>query len=168
MTSARRMDGKICLVTGGGTGIGRAAALQMAREGAKAVVIAGRREQGGRGGGRRLPGPGFAGGLPDDRRDARSRGRGNGVPHARSFRPAGRGLRQCRLPGAPRTDRRPGRRHLCRRLRHQCARRLPLPAASDPRHAAGRRRRDCHQCLGQRHPQSQSGASPSTMPRRPP
>lgn len=45
MTSARRMEGKICLVTGGGTGIGRAAALQMAREGAKAVVIAGRREQ---------------------------------------------------------------------------------------------------------------------------
>lgn len=45
MTSARRMDGKICLVTGGGTGIGRAAALQMAREGAKVVVIAGRREE---------------------------------------------------------------------------------------------------------------------------
>lgn len=44
MTSARRMDGKICLVTGGGTGIGMAAALQMAREGAAAVVIAGRRE----------------------------------------------------------------------------------------------------------------------------
>lgn len=39
----KRMQGKICLVTGGGTGIGRATALQMAREGAMAVVIAGRR-----------------------------------------------------------------------------------------------------------------------------
>ena len=39
-----RMTGKICLVTGGGSGIGRAAALQMAEEGAAAVVIAGRRE----------------------------------------------------------------------------------------------------------------------------
>lgn len=34
---------KICLVTGGASGIGRATALRMAREGAKAVVIAGRR-----------------------------------------------------------------------------------------------------------------------------
>jgi NAD(P)-dependent dehydrogenase (short-subunit alcohol dehydrogenase family) len=39
-----RMTGKICLVTGGGSGIGRAAALKMAEEGAAAVVIAGRRE----------------------------------------------------------------------------------------------------------------------------
>ena len=38
------MKGKVCVVTGGGTGIGRAAALQMAREGAAAVLIAGRRE----------------------------------------------------------------------------------------------------------------------------
>jgi NAD(P)-dependent dehydrogenase (short-subunit alcohol dehydrogenase family) len=41
---AKRMIGKVCLVTGGGSGIGRAAALKMAAEGAAAVVIAGRRE----------------------------------------------------------------------------------------------------------------------------
>jgi NAD(P)-dependent dehydrogenase (short-subunit alcohol dehydrogenase family) len=42
--AASRMKGKVCIVTGGGTGIGRAAALKMAREGAEAVLIAGRRE----------------------------------------------------------------------------------------------------------------------------
>jgi NAD(P)-dependent dehydrogenase (short-subunit alcohol dehydrogenase family) len=42
--AADRMKGKVCVVTGGGTGIGRAAALKMAREGAAAVLIAGRRE----------------------------------------------------------------------------------------------------------------------------
>lgn len=42
--TARRMAGKVGLVTGGGTGIGRATALKMAGEGASAIVIAGRRE----------------------------------------------------------------------------------------------------------------------------
>ena len=38
------MEGKVCLVTGGGSGIGRATARQIAEEGATAVVIGGRRE----------------------------------------------------------------------------------------------------------------------------
>jgi NAD(P)-dependent dehydrogenase (short-subunit alcohol dehydrogenase family) len=43
-TGGGRLRGKICLVTGGGSGIGRAAALKMAQDGAAAVLIAGRRE----------------------------------------------------------------------------------------------------------------------------
>ena len=39
-----RMKGKVCLVTGGGSGIGRATALRMAAESAEAIVVAGRRQ----------------------------------------------------------------------------------------------------------------------------
>ena len=39
-----RLANKVCLVTGGASGIGRAAALRMAHEGAAAVVIGGRRQ----------------------------------------------------------------------------------------------------------------------------
>jgi NAD(P)-dependent dehydrogenase (short-subunit alcohol dehydrogenase family) len=39
-----RLAGKVCLVTGGASGIGRATALRMAQEAAAAVVIGGRRQ----------------------------------------------------------------------------------------------------------------------------
>jgi NAD(P)-dependent dehydrogenase (short-subunit alcohol dehydrogenase family) len=44
LPAGQRMKGKVCLVTGGGSGIGGATALRMAAEGADAVIVAGRRE----------------------------------------------------------------------------------------------------------------------------
>jgi len=44
LPTAMRMTGKVCLITGGGSGIGRATALRMASEGAEAILVAGRRE----------------------------------------------------------------------------------------------------------------------------
>lgn len=44
LPAGQRMSGKVCLVTGGGSGIGRATALHMASEGAEAILVAGRRE----------------------------------------------------------------------------------------------------------------------------
>jgi len=41
---AGRLDGRICLVVGATSGIGHATALRMAKEGAAAVVVAGRRQ----------------------------------------------------------------------------------------------------------------------------
>ena len=35
-----QLEGRICIVTGGGSGIGRATAVEMARRGARAIVVA--------------------------------------------------------------------------------------------------------------------------------
>lgn len=43
LPTGMRMRGKVCLITGGGSGIGRATALRMASEGAEAILVAGRR-----------------------------------------------------------------------------------------------------------------------------
>lgn len=43
LPAGQRMRNKVCLVTGGGSGIGRATALRMASEGAEAILVAGRR-----------------------------------------------------------------------------------------------------------------------------
>jgi NAD(P)-dependent dehydrogenase (short-subunit alcohol dehydrogenase family) len=42
-----RLDGKVCLVTGSGSGIGRATAVEMTRQGAEAVVVSDVNESGG-------------------------------------------------------------------------------------------------------------------------
>ena len=44
LPTGMRMKGKVCLITGGGSGIGRATAMRMATEGADAIIVAGRRE----------------------------------------------------------------------------------------------------------------------------
>ncbi|WP_373791896.1 SDR family NAD(P)-dependent oxidoreductase [Delftia acidovorans] len=95
-----RLRGRVCLVVGATSGIGRATALRMAEEGAAAVVVTGRRRELGlqleqeirqRGG--RRPFPGL-------RCNAAGGHGGGGGAGRGALRAAGRGLQQCGLPGA--------------------------------------------------------------------
>src|SRR3954462_7041360 len=113
-----RMRGMVCLVTGGGSGIGRATALKLAAEGAATVLVGGRRGGGAgcdRPGGRPPRGRarsnrsavsrrGRRGGGGENRRDSRGRGRAHGAGRARSLWPARCCVQQRRLAGAPRTS----------------------------------------------------------------
>ena len=66
MLAAGSLDGRVCVVTGGGSGIGRAIALELSRLGA-AVAVCGRREEPLRETVSLLAGPGVA--VPCDVRD---------------------------------------------------------------------------------------------------
>src|ERR1700726_349938 len=88
-------QGKVAIVTGGTSGIGRAAAVAYAREGAR-VVVAGRRAAEGGRTVRAPPGPGWRGIFRADRRVEGGPGQGACRTDVAKVRPARLRLQQCR------------------------------------------------------------------------
>ena len=88
---ANRLEGKVAVVTGAGSGIGRAGAAAMAAEGARVVIaeIDARARRAGRGADR---GRRRRGGRRRRRRHRRGRGRGAGRAHGRALGLARRAL----------------------------------------------------------------------------
>ena len=89
------LKGKVGIVTGGGTGIGRATALAMAKAGA-ALVIGNRDAAKGEEVVRADPAGRWPGGVPEDRREQARRREGAGRAGGRGVRAARPGLQQRR------------------------------------------------------------------------
>ncbi len=121
------------LITGAGAGIGRAAALLFAREGARVGVAEIVRERGeatvscDQGGGR-------PGDLPRDRREQACQRRGRGLGDGQCVRRPGRALQQCRRRHA---GRRQGDRDRDRGVLAHHRRRSPRHLSGLPVRAAG-------------------------------